>query len=172
MATYARQSDKGLPFSIAGLVSEAGVESLWNNRSQRAALTLEEADALIRHSDEKRRRLPTTRFYIYDERDGVSWDADLSRVLRRECLEALQGEPGQHLGELFFLRQLRSHRWRTLDPSDADLFIVPALLTVAIRTAEAGRAKARVACNYTYGHALRVLQAANATAFGEDVQQS
>jgi len=161
--------DNGLPFSIAGLVSEASFMPSYF--TPRAALTLEEADALIRRSDEKRRRLPTTRFYIYDERDGVSWDADLSRVLRRECLEALKGEPGQYLGELFFLRQLRSHRWRTLDPSDADLFIVPALLTVAIRTAEAKRGKVREACNYTYGHALKVLHAANATAFVLDLDE-
>ena len=162
--------DNGLPFSIAGLVSKAS--STPRSETPRAALTLEEADALIRRSDEKRRRLPTTRFYIYDERDGVSWDADLSRVLRTECLEALKGEPGQYLGELFFLRQLRNHRWRTLTSSEADIFVVPAFLSVAIRTAEAGRAKARVACNYTYDHALKTLQAANATAFGEDVQRS
>jgi hypothetical protein len=40
-------------------------------------------------------------------------------------------EAGRVGGSLFFHHQLREHPWRTLDPAEASLFVVPALLDLA-----------------------------------------
>eukprot|EP00192_Tetraselmis_astigmatica_P005481 CAMPEP_0117671574 /NCGR_PEP_ID=MMETSP0804-20121206/13409_1 /TAXON_ID=1074897 /ORGANISM="Tetraselmis astigmatica, Strain CCMP880" /LENGTH=528 /DNA_ID=CAMNT_0005480049 /DNA_START=341 /DNA_END=1928 /DNA_ORIENTATION=+ len=37
---------------------------------------------------------------------------------------------GQHLGELFFYMQLRNHTWRTYDPMEAQIVVVPAFLNL------------------------------------------
>ena len=55
----------------------------------------------------------------------------------------------QYSGELFFLRQLRTHRWRTRDPESALLFVVPLYANAALQPIVKGSA-----CNGTHFQVL------------------
>ena len=69
-------------------------------------------------------------FYLYDSQDGVDWQADLHKILGAHAC-AQRPTQYQHRGELYFLQQLGTHRWRTRNAKSAKLFIIPVCEPVA-----------------------------------------
>lgn len=85
-------------------------------------------------------------FYLYD---GPAFDDGYWFV---PCSRGLRGErytEDQYSGEYFFLKQLRVHRWRTLHPERALLFVVPIYANAALQPS----IKA-LSCNGTHYQAL------------------
>jgi hypothetical protein len=49
-----------------------------------------------------------------------------------ELLKKINRGVGQHIGEMFFYWQLRDHPWRTREPMEAQLVVVPMFATLLI----------------------------------------
>ena len=88
-------------------------------------------------------------FYLYEGPafDDGTWFMPCSRGLRGETIEE-----DQYSGEIYFLRQLRGHRWRVTDPASALLFVVPLYINTALQPSVEG-----TSCNGT--HYQRLLDA-------------
>ena len=81
-------------------------------------------------------------FYLYEgaDFDDGSWFAPCARGLRGEAYA-----DDQYSGELYFLQQLRGHRWRVREPSKALLFVVPLYINAALQPSMSG-----TSCNGTH----------------------
>ena len=108
-----------------------------------------------RRRDRLRRGVP---FYIYDKEDGVDWEATLKRILRTRWLCANKPSDLQSRGEVFFLKQLQKHRWRTRRPGAAEIFVLPVFMNVAENDG----------CGYTKQHVANTLSViGNSSTFRE-----
>ena len=61
----------------------------------------------------------------------MDWEPTLQRILRTRWLCANKPSDLQYRGEVFFLKQLQKHRWRTRRPGAAEIFVLPVFMNVA-----------------------------------------
>jgi len=109
-------------------------------------MTIADTDGTIDEPARANLQLP---FYLYEGPafDDGTWFMPCSRGLRGETIEE-----DQYSGEIYFLRQLRGHRWRVTDPASALLFVVPLYINTALQPSVEG-----TSCNGT--HYQRLLDA-------------
>jgi hypothetical protein len=88
---------------------------------------------VIAHVQTARKKI-TVPFYMYDEDDGIpSVSSILSKI--EACGNAVEYK---HSSGYWFLLQLQNHRWRRFDKAAAQLFVVPIVPGVAVRTFKDG----------------------------------